>query len=59
MRSIFKAENNKGGVHTNVFAHISSSKAFENNREMSREELMRLNKITMEKKKHLKPFSKK
>ena len=59
MRSIFEAEKIKGGVITNVFAHIYPSKAFSNNREISREELIRLNEITMEKKKRLRSVSKK
>lgn len=50
MKSIFHSERNKGGVITNIFAHIEKSKAFTNNRELSKEELIQLNKITMEKK---------
>lgn len=50
MKSIFRSEINKGGVLTNIFAHIEKSKAFANNREISKEELIRLNELTMKRK---------
>ncbi len=58
MNSVFRSENSKGGVLTNKFAHIEKSKAFANNREISKEDLVRLNESTMKKKMKMKPLNK-
>ncbi len=58
MQGLFKSESSKGGVVTHVFGHFEKSNAFANNREMSKEELIRLHKTTLEKKSKLKPKTK-
>lgn len=55
MKSIFESKKSKGGVLTNVFAHLEKSNAFANNRELSREELIKFHRQTLEKKAKLKP----
>lgn len=44
MKSIFHAENNKGGVVVNTFAQITKSKSYLVNKPLPPKELERLNK---------------